>query len=212
MKRAPVFTPVVYEYLKRFQEDPSSRVFAPLAEAYRKAGLLKDAVAIAREGLRVHPHFVGGRVALARALFDLKEYDEVIKELRELIVDVPDNLVAQRLFAESCLMRGQLEEALSSYKMILYFVPSDQETAQIVQELEASGYRLGQTVLKKENEPESGFQVQALAQVVKNDPVQASAEQKRRKSSAIEGVEKLTRFLQKVERYRARLTGEGRFG
>ena len=62
--------PQIYHYLRRYQEDPRSRVFAPLAEAYRKAGLLDEAIEIARDGVRVHPHFVGGKVALARALFD----------------------------------------------------------------------------------------------------------------------------------------------
>ena len=58
------FSPMIYDYLKKYQEDPTSRVFAPLAEAYRKAGLIDEAIEIAREGLRVHPNFVGGRVAL----------------------------------------------------------------------------------------------------------------------------------------------------
>src|SRR4051812_37043809 len=94
-------SPLLYDYLKKYQEDPTSRIFAPLAEAYRKAGLLDDAIEIAQEGLRMHPNFVGGRVALARALFDKKLFDEVIEELGPLIQDVPDNLVAQRLLAES---------------------------------------------------------------------------------------------------------------
>src|SRR5262245_34688745 len=105
------YSPLIYSYLKKYQEDPTSRVFAPLAEAYRKAGLVDEAIEIAREGLGVHPGFVGGRVALARALFDKKSYDEVIAELVPIIQDVPDNLVAQRLLAESYLMTGRLAEA-----------------------------------------------------------------------------------------------------
>src|SRR5665213_3540197 len=95
------YSPVLYTYLKKYQEDPTSRVFAPLAEAYRKAGLLNEAIEIAREGLRLHPTFVGGRVALARALFDNHLYSQVIDELALVVRDVPDNLVAQRLLAES---------------------------------------------------------------------------------------------------------------
>src|SRR3954468_18642982 len=95
------FNPIIYNYLKKFQEDPTSRVFAPLAEAYRKAGLVDEAIEIAREGLRIHPTFIGGRVALARCLFDKAAYSEVISELTPVVRDVPDNLVAQRLLAES---------------------------------------------------------------------------------------------------------------
>ncbi len=131
------YSPIIYSYLKKYQEDPTSRVFAPLAEAYRKAGLVDEAIEIAREGLQVHPNFVGGLVALARALFDKKLYEEVITELTPIIQDVPDNLVAQRLLAESCLMLGRVAEALGAFKMLLYFSPGDEETAELVRELEA---------------------------------------------------------------------------
>ncbi len=96
--RKEKYEPIIYGYLKKYQEDPSSRVFAPLAEAYRKAGLIDEAIEISREGLKIHPHFVGGRVALSRALFDKKLFDEVINELGSIIQDVPDNLVAQQFF------------------------------------------------------------------------------------------------------------------
>src|SRR3954468_23950919 len=103
-RSVPKSHPQIYEYLKKYQEDPTSRIFAPLAEAYRKAGLVDEAIEIAREGLRVHPHFVGGRVALARALFDKEKYEEVATELSAVVQDAPDNLIAQRLLGESCLL------------------------------------------------------------------------------------------------------------
>src|ERR1700687_1759868 len=106
--------PQIYEYLRRYQEDPTSRVFAPLAEAYRKSGLVDEAIEIAREGLQVHSRFIGGKVVLARALFDKKPFDDVILELGKVVEDVPDNLVAQRLIAESYLMQGRVSEALSA--------------------------------------------------------------------------------------------------
>jgi predicted Zn-dependent protease len=145
---APEYSPIIYDYLRKYQEDPTSRVFAPLAEAYRKAGLIDEAIEVAREGLRVHPSFVGGRVALARALFDKQTFAEVIEELREVVRDVPDNLAAQRLFAESSLMIGETNQALESYKLLLYFVPTDPELAKIVSELENQAYRDGSLVLR----------------------------------------------------------------
>lgn len=149
MAKPPAFSPQIYEYLKKFQEDPTSRVFAPLAEAYRKAGLLDEAIDIAREGLRVHPNFVGGRVALARALFEKGLYSEVVDELSPVIRDVPDNLVAQKMVAESLLMLGRTLDALTAYKMLLYFSPDDRDAARIVSELEAKAYEDGSLVLVK---------------------------------------------------------------
>jgi tetratricopeptide (TPR) repeat protein len=193
-------SPVIYGYLKKYQEDPTSRVFAPLAEAYRKAGLIDEAIEIAREGLRVHPNFVGGRVALARALFDKQLYQEVIAELSGVIQDVPDNLVAQRLLAESYLMLGRIAEALACYKMLLYFAPADMETAQIVQELENQAYEKGALVLRTDPVPQPGeqFVVKGADHAIGEDPDLRRAQWVRR-------IELLQGLLQKVERYRAQL-------
>ena len=160
-KKGESFSPVIFDYLKKFQDDPTSRVFAPLAEAYRKSGLVDQAIEIAREGLRVHPNFVGGRVALARALFDKKKYTEVLDELLSVVRDVPDNLVAQKLFAESALMVGRVTDALGAYKMLLYFTPGDPETAQMVRELEVQAYEHGALVLRTDPKPPKGLKVQA---------------------------------------------------
>jgi tetratricopeptide (TPR) repeat protein len=188
--------PQIYEYLRRYQEDPTSRVFAPLAEAYRKAGLVDEAIQIARDGLRIHPHFIGGRVALARCLFDKKLYDDVVQELAKVVEDVPDNLVAQRLIAESYLMLGRVSEALSAYKMLLYFSPSDAETAKIVQELEAQAYERGVLVLRTDPQiPE--FAEKSANEAIEGDPGL-------KKGRWIAKIERLQTVLQKVERYRAR--------
>ena len=144
-------SPVIHEYLKRYQEDPTSKVFAPLAEAYRRAGLTKEAIEIAEEGLRVHPKYHTARVTLARAYFDAKDYTSALDHLEQMIYEVPDNLLAQRLIAESNLMLGRIPEALLAYKMVLYFNPSDRETAQIVRELEQQAYAAGAPLVREED-------------------------------------------------------------
>jgi predicted Zn-dependent protease len=190
-------SPLLYTYLRKYQEDPSSRVFAPLAEAYRKAGLVDDAIEIAQEGLRVHPRFVGGRVALARALFDKKRFDDVVQELSNVIHEVPDNLIAQRLFAESCLMLGRVAEALGAYKMLLYFHPHDPDTAKIVRELETQAYEKGTLILRTDQDAKNASQFDVL-------PARTaiSADPDFKKGQAIKKVQFLQGLLQRVERYR----------
>ncbi len=194
--------PLIYQYLKKYQEDPSSRIFAPLAEAYRKAGLADEAIEISREGLRIHPGFIGGRVALGRALFDKGMFEEVIEELKQVVTDVPDNLVAQRLVAESCLMVGRIAEALGAYKFLLYFAPQDLETSKIVQELEAQAYERGTLVLRTDSpsqktvEKLAEFSVQAAGGAIEGDPGL-------RRQKWIRKIELLQGLLQRVERYRS---------
>ncbi|MFZ9595035.1 MAG: tetratricopeptide repeat protein [Bdellovibrionia bacterium] len=197
--------PLIYRYLKKYQEDPRSRVFAPLAEAYRKAGLVDEAIEIAREGLQIHPHFTGGRVALARALFDQKQYQQVIDELSSLILDHPDNLVAQKLVAESQLILGNLPAALEAYKMLLYFVPQDEETAKLVQEIESQAYERGVLTLRSDPpEPEvlPDFSVKSAPSAFGEDPEAL-------KAGRISKIQTLQGVLQKLERYRVRAEIQG---
>ena len=182
------YLPLIYSYLRKYQEDPKSRVFAPLAEAYRKAGMFDEAIEVAREGLKIHPHFSGGRVALARSLFDKKRYEEVAEELETVVRDAPDNLVAQRLLAESCLMLGRLAEALNAFKMLLYFTPEDSETTKIVTELEAQAYAKGAIVLRTDPQSEGVSQPEWSPEV--------------RRDRWISRIERLQSLLQRVERYR----------
>jgi tetratricopeptide (TPR) repeat protein len=203
--------PLIYSYLKRYQEDPGSRVFAPLAEAYRKVGLIDEAIEIAREGLKVHPSFIGGRVALSRALFDKHLYEEVVNELIPIIRDVPDNLVAQRLLAESSLMLGRVAEALGAYKMLLYFAPQDPEVVKIVQELESQAYEKGALVLStdpaKTPDPLSDFRPDYGPDDTHSDENQSHEDPEvnleLRKKRWVRGIEVLQGLLQKVERYKA---------
>ena len=187
--------PLIYSYLKKYQEDPTSRVFAPLAEAYRKVGLLTEAIDIAREGLKLHPQFLGGRVALARALFDQKLYLEVIEELAPIVQDIPDNLVAQKLLADSYLILGRLSEALIAYKMLLFFSPQDGETAKLIQELESQAYENGTLVLKVDPAPLPQFDIRSAETAIENGPDE-------KWDKKINKIEMLQALLQNVERYR----------
>ena len=196
-------SPLIYEYLRKFQEDPTSRVFAPLAEAYRKAGLCEEAIEIAKEGLRVHPNFIGGKGAVARALFDKKEYEDVIQELTPVINDVPDNFAAQKLVAESALMLGRVSEALSAFKMLLYLYPDNKEVAEMVRELETQAYEKGNIVLRTDltgKQNISGFNVADIKGALKR----TSEEEQEQKVKRIEFLQGL---LQKVERYKAQQLG-----
>ena len=139
----PQYPPLLLRYLKMFQEDPTSRIFAPLSEAYRKLGLVDDAIEICLEGMSANPSFVGGRVALARAYADKGLHQDVHDALAPVIDQIPDNLVAQKLFAQSCLPLGEGGKALSALKLVLYFNPDDTEVRGLVQELETQSIQRG---------------------------------------------------------------------
>lgn len=136
--------PYFREYLRRFQEDPTSRVFAPLAEAYRRLGRVDEAIEICREGLEHHPDFHGGRVAYAKCLVDKKQFPDARRELERVVYAVPENLLAQRLLAEVNSILGDVDAALHAFKMALLLSPADVGLAEKVHQLERESGPPGQ--------------------------------------------------------------------
>lgn len=113
------------EQLRRLQEDPTSRVFAPLAESYRRMGRIEEAIEMCQVGLQHHPDFHGGRVALAKCFIDKQRYQDAQFELEKVIQLAPENLLAQRLLGEALLAQGQEKQALHAFKMALLLAPCD---------------------------------------------------------------------------------------
>ena len=100
-------------------------------------------------------------------------------------------------------MVGQVNLALASYKMLLYFSPNDAETSRIVQELEVQAYEQGTLVLRTDPNPESEsiFAIRSVSQAISGDPGLQRARW-------IKRVEKLQGMLQRVERYKTRLVSK----
>ena len=63
------------ELKKRYEENPR-RFFAPLANEYRKAGDLDQAIALCQEHLQDQPGNMNGQVVYGQALFDAGRYDD----------------------------------------------------------------------------------------------------------------------------------------
>ncbi|HTM04766.1 MAG TPA: tetratricopeptide repeat protein [Vicinamibacterales bacterium] len=85
---------------RRVSHDPASIAFAQLAEEYRRAGRIDDAVRVCRAGLEKHPTYGSARVTLARALIEMGQHRDAKTELEQVVREAPDNLVAIRVLSE----------------------------------------------------------------------------------------------------------------
>jgi len=128
--------PQFREQLRRLQQDPTSRVFAPLAESYRRLGRLDEAIEICQKGLEHHPDFHGGRVALAKCYIDKHRYQDAQGELEKVVHLAPENLLAQRLLGEALMAQGLDSQALHAFKMALLLAPCDVSLTDKVHQLE----------------------------------------------------------------------------
>jgi tetratricopeptide (TPR) repeat protein len=138
-KKRPV-SPLVSKYLAIYRKNPDSRVFAPLAEAYRKYGMLTEAINLLNEGIRKHPGYLLGYITLGNCYFDLKKYDLAYSSLRPFIANNRDNISLQKLYAKTCEFLDRDSEALETYKYLLFLNPKDYHLAKKVQQLEDIGH------------------------------------------------------------------------
>jgi tetratricopeptide (TPR) repeat protein len=120
---------------RRVETDPASIAFAQLAEEYRRAGQLEEAVATCRTGLSTHPQYASARVTLGRALLSLGRLDEAAAELRTVLAAAPDHLAAVRALAETCRRQDNLQEALAHYRAALALAPNDPDLERVVRDL-----------------------------------------------------------------------------
>ena len=88
---------------RRVERDPASIAFAQLAEEYRRAGQLEEAVQTCRAGLSTHPEYVSARVTLGRALLALGRLHDAEIELGRAVGEAPESVgvAAVRALAET---------------------------------------------------------------------------------------------------------------
>ncbi len=131
-----LLSPLFLKYQIDFEKNPRSRVFAPLAETYRKLGMTDKAMEILSQGIRFHPSYLMGYLGLAFCYFDLKQYNLSYSTLRPLVDSNRDNIRLQKLFSDVCLQLNRKEEALETLKYLLFINPRDKDTAELVKAVE----------------------------------------------------------------------------
>jgi tetratricopeptide repeat protein len=98
----------------RFNENRKGRTFAPLADAYRKAGLIDNAIGLCEEGLKLHPDYVSAWIVYGRCLVDKKEDAQAQEIFGKVLSLDPENVLALRTMA-AIAERGKRLDAASEW-------------------------------------------------------------------------------------------------
>ncbi len=117
----------VERLLAHYNLAPESRAFAPLADAYRTAGRLDEAVRVLQTGLSRHPRYVSAFVLLGFCQRDLHQEDAAESTFARVLELDPDNLIALRYRAECARRRGVLERAVEYLRRALELDPFDRD-------------------------------------------------------------------------------------
>jgi tetratricopeptide (TPR) repeat protein len=125
------------ELRKKFDENPR-RYFAPLANEYRKAGDLEQALFICQEYLPQQPGHMSGHIVYGQALFEMGRMEEAQIVFETALSLDPENLIALRHLGDITRHTGDLRGARVWYQRVLEADPRNEEIAQIMLEILAT--------------------------------------------------------------------------
>ncbi|MEJ2695097.1 MAG: tetratricopeptide repeat protein [Candidatus Sulfobium sp.] len=117
-------------------KDPNSKLFVPLAEEYRKEGMLDEAVEVLLSGIERQPGYMSARVSLGKIYLEKGMRDEARSEFENVIKSIPDNLYAHKKLAEIYRDTGEKELAVKAYRTILKLNSMDEEALASLRDLE----------------------------------------------------------------------------
>ena len=124
------YTSEIEKLEKRWAENPKGRNFAPLADAYRKAGELDRALELCTAGLELHPDYVSAHIVLARCLIDQKNDAGASEVFQKVLALDPENVLALRILAEIAERGGRFDQAVEWLGRLLAADPMNGDAAE----------------------------------------------------------------------------------
>lgn len=121
----------IEELKKKFDENPR-RYFAPLANEYRKAGDLQQAISICQAHLPQQPGHMSGHIVYGQALFEARQFDQARTVFETALALDPENLIALRYLGDIAFELGDRGGARSWYTRVLETDPRNEEIAALM--------------------------------------------------------------------------------
>lgn len=111
---------------EKIEKDPNSKLFVPLAEEYKKAGMLEEAIEVLTKGLERQPNYLSARVSLGKIYMEKGMLNESRTEFEKVINAIPDNLYAHKKLAEIYTNLGDKDKAERELFVVLNLNPTDE--------------------------------------------------------------------------------------
>lgn len=161
----------------RLEKDPHSKLFVPLAEEYRKAGMYDEAIEVLLKELQKQPAYTTARVSLGKIYLETGQTEMARGEFEKVIAAVPDNLFAQKKLAEIYNSIGDTERAVVCLRKVLEINPRDEEAKETLEILTDSVQKSpeGDTEQEVESVP-AEMSAEGFKETVEAEELEDSAE------------------------------------
>ncbi len=120
---------------RRYAENPDGRYFAPLADAYRKAGQVDRALELVRAGIEKHADYLSAHIVLGRCMLDKKDDGGAGQAFQRVLALDAENIIALKSLAEIEERRGDLVQAREWLQKLLHIDPMNADAEADLQRL-----------------------------------------------------------------------------
>ena len=119
----------------KFENDPSSKIFLPLALAYLRLGKFDEVITVCQSGLDHNPDYIAAKTVMAQAFLGKGLKEEAKGLLIEVATLNPSNYKANKLLGDIYRAEENFEKALYYYRTALVAVPEDNTLRMLIEEL-----------------------------------------------------------------------------
>jgi len=120
----------------RFRENPEGRYFAPLADAYRKAGRVDDALMLVQAGLERHPDYLSAHIVLGRCHLDKKDDGAALAAFQQVLTIDAENIIALKSLAE---ISERVGNSLDARRWLMRLLTVDSMNTEAEEDLDRLG-------------------------------------------------------------------------
>ena len=124
------YTSEIEKLERRWAENPKGRNFAPLADAYRKAGELDRAIELCQNGLALHPDYISAHIVYGRCLIDMKNDAGAKEGFQKVLALDPENIIALKILGEIAERNSRFDEAVDWLGRLLNADPMNGDAAE----------------------------------------------------------------------------------
>lgn len=130
------FSEELNNLIERFEKAPDSRLFAPLADAYRKNGDVDRAIDLCEKGLERYPDYASAHVILGKCFYDKGATERARAEFLRVLELDPENMVALKFMGDILLAEDNREGAVEYFRRILSIDPTNDAVARALKEVQ----------------------------------------------------------------------------
>jgi tetratricopeptide (TPR) repeat protein len=138
MADTKLIPPEIDKWTQQLVLDPKNKVFAQLADTYRKIGMVDEAIETCKRGIEQNPTFATGHLVLGRCFLVKKMLALAVEEFQLVVQNDPQNLAGYKLLATTFEEQGNTEQALRYYQRILDLEPGESDIMDKIEKLKGA--------------------------------------------------------------------------